>query len=257
MSSTVESIRKVYQNLRGRYGQLGLQAVFPNEFEAYMIALELVNSDGEVVDYFTFPINPSQLAEVSKRITSIRKTLGGVSIHSTEKFIPTEISMQGTFGRKLKFLVGDDLINFAGLSFGFGGNGRFKFGFNKNASSRELTRQIKTGYGCFKVLEAICNRSDMLDDKGKPYELYLYNLALGNSYLVKVLDLTASQSESTNQLWNYNLVLKSIAPLQQVRKNAAIKLMRAAAGGFLQNTANAQMPSLLGMLDGKDFKFRS
>ena len=247
MASTIDSVREVYKNLRGSYGKVGLNAVFPNDFEAYMMGLELVNGSGEVEEYFVFPVNPNQLVEVSKRITSIRKTLGGVSIHSTEKFIPTDITMQGTFGRKLKFLIGDDIINFAGLSFGFKKN-RFKFDFNTNAAARELTRQVKTGYGCIKVLESVCNRSETLDENGKPYELYLYNLALGNSYLVKVLDLTFSQSEQMNMIWSYNLVLKSIAPIDQVKRRSALNLIRATGAGFVQSTANAHLPKLLKML---------
>ena len=237
MSSTVDSIRQIFRNMQGQYGKIALNALFPNEFEVYILALELVNGNGEVEEYFVFPINPSNLVETDRRITNIKKTLGGVSILGTTNYVPQDISLQGTFGKKFKFLVGSDIINFAGLSFSFKKN-RFKTSFNSNLSQRELSSQIKTGYGCYKVLQAVCSKSEKLDDNGKPYTLYFYNLALGSSYMVKVVDLTSSMSETENMLWKYNLSLKAVAPIDQVRRRSMLNVLKATAAGTIQNKIN-------------------
>jgi hypothetical protein len=114
--------------------------------------------------------------------------------------------LKGNFGRKFKFLVGSVGVDAAAFSFV-----NKKFQYNKNAGT--FSNQLKTGYGCLKVLERMCAMSNALDDFGNPYRLYFYNMALGNHYLVKVINFTPDMSMDSNMIWKYSLNMKAVAPI--------------------------------------------
>jgi hypothetical protein len=199
-------------------GEAGLQAMFPNDFQYYLIALELVTSNGSLIDYLSFPINPENIQQTEPQITNIKKTAGGISSLSTTTFVPKEILLKGTFGSKFKILfknnrnVGFSAFKFSGV--------KTKEDLQNTASSlKKLAFDpiLKNGYGCMKMLQSICDKSTMIGDDGKPFKLYFYNPIMGNNYLVKVLDFTSSMSKEQNRLMYYNLRLKAIAPLESMK----------------------------------------
>ncbi len=237
-------------------GKTGLNALYPNEFELYIVGLELVDPAGKTVEFFIFPINPSSIEEVNTPLTNIKKTAGGITILSTNTFVPVNINLRGNFGRKLKFLMNQELINFAGVAFGEGNInvetaaktlkdkivGNFKKGI--------FSRTLKTGYGCIKTLERICTLSNELDETtNKPYSLYFYNLALGNSYLVKYMNLTFNQDQSSNMIWNYNLQLTGILPVDQVKSVSQRGLTASMSSqNILQKAGNQALNSARALL---------
>lgn len=233
-----EQYRQLLQDL----GKAGLNALFPKDFEYYMMALELVDSDDRVVDYFVFPVMPDSITHSSTSITNVKKTAGGVSVLKNATFIPIDIQMKGSFGRRLRLLVGSQRISFTALRFST------KTGsFSKESATDDGVRfkvpifnpGVKTGYGATKILEAICDKSQGLDSKHKPYRLYLYNPALGNNYLVEVKNLTLTQDKSSsNMLWQYQLSLTAIAPLDQLKRSPQKSLTKALGSDILQKSVN-------------------
>jgi hypothetical protein len=200
-----------YRGMLTTIGKIGAQALFPNDFEVYFTAFELVDTANQTVDYFAFPLNPNSITETHPQLTNIKKTAGGITTLSTPTFVPKDIVLNGNFGRKFKVLLGQEqgLAAFSGLlSSGPGGILSDKTDYSKS---------IKTGFGCMKVLERIITRAQSLDARNDSYSLYFYNLSLGNSYLVKPISLTFSQNSENNMIWQYALTLKALAPLDQIK----------------------------------------
>lgn len=205
------SVESAYVKLAGLSASIGkkaISALYPNDFELYITSFDLVNSDGITEAYFIFPVQPFSITEKNKPIQNIKKTAGGITVLSTQTFSPTDTMMQGNFGRKFKFLLGKELINFSALL--------LQPSISKPLFSNEFDPSIKTGYGCIKVLESIIKKSSTLDSKGKPYALFFYNLALGQSYLVKVTDLDFYQNQENNMIWHYNMTIKSLIPTEEI-----------------------------------------
>jgi hypothetical protein len=229
---SVQSTQDTYISLLGTLGKAALNSLYPNDFELYVIALDLVNSDGKSEAYFIFPVMPFTMAESHKPIQSIKKTAGGITVLNTQTFAPTDTTIQGNFGRKFKFLLGNQLINFSALT--------LVPPVSQPLFAQEFDPTIKTGYGCIKVLEAIYLKSNTLDSKGKPYALYFYNLASGNNYLVKITTFEKHQNQENNMIWHYNMGIKSLLPVEQVSSVSASSLTaNLAANSIIQNGVNS------------------
>lgn len=210
MSSINDAVAKRLGFL-GTLGKAGLNTLYPKEFEYYMIALELMDANFKTIQYFIFPIMPSSITETIPQLTNTKKTTGGVSVISSSQFVPTNISLSGTFGRSFKVLIGQtyqDLISSFKTA-----TGSVSSQSIKNGTINFFDNRVKTGYGCIKVLQDIVTGSRQIDALGPRY-LVLYNLALGNSYFIKPGDLTFTMTMDSNMIWNYSLPVKSIAPLE-------------------------------------------
>jgi hypothetical protein len=224
---SLESNVRRFQLLSRSLGKRALNALFPDDFELYIFAFELTNGDDVTEDYFIFPINPNSISEPNIPIQSIRKTAGGVTTLNTTTFAPTTINIQGSFGRKFKFLAGSLLVNFSAIGF-------------KPKLTSTFSKSFKTGYGCYREMERILDKSNKLDSKGQPYSLYFYNLALGHNYLVKFTELTPSMNQDSNMIWNYSLTLKSLCRIEDIVKKDKRSLTGAmSAKSFLQGSVNS------------------
>lgn len=194
-----------------------LSSLYPRDFEAYMIAFELCDSQGNSIDYMTFPIMPDDLSSDENMPVKVQSTFGGVSTVSANIYNPKNISLTGSFGRNFKVIsrsanalgILTDIIR-------IGKSGQFNRTYGvKNIIpylEPELSPIYKTGYGCCKVLQSLINRAYDVDKNGQTNKLYFYNMALGESYLVKPINFRLSQSMQNNAIWNYSLQLQSICP---------------------------------------------
>jgi hypothetical protein len=201
-------------------GKAALNAKYPKEFELYVIALELTDENFNTLRYFVFPVNPSSIEENKPKLTNVKKTLAGVTVLSTTTFIPTDITLSGNFGRKFKVLLGstyEDFIASFKIFTQKNPNGIITSDSLQNGVVQIFDERVKTGYGCTKILEEIVTLADTVDEFGGIRKLIFHNPALGNSYLVKPINLRLNQNEQTNMIWNYSLQLKSIAPLESLR----------------------------------------
>jgi hypothetical protein len=110
----------------------------------------------------------------------------------------------------------------------------------KPTFANQFNTTIKTGYGCCKVLEGIFKKSSQLDGNGQPYALYFYNLAFGNSYMVKISSFDFHQNQENNMIWSYNASIKSLIPVEQINNIDQRSLTASlAASSIIQSDVNA------------------
>jgi hypothetical protein len=220
-------------------GKRALNIKYPDEFELYVIALELVDESFNTLRYFVFPVNPSSIEESKPQLTNIKKTLGGVTVLKNTTFVPTRINISGSFGRNFKVLLGstyeDFLSSFVSPVFGFITNKSLLKGVKQIFDDR-----IKSGYGCCKILEDIIEENKKIGTDGQIRKLIFHNPALGNSYIVEPGELSFKMSEQTNMIWNYSLSFTSVAPLesllsQQQLQSASKQLV---INGYMQGKVN-------------------
>lgn len=244
---TLQGAAQEQLNLLSTLGKSGLNLLHPNEFELYLCALELTDQNGNTLKYFVFPVMPSGIDENLPQLTNIKKTMAGVTVLSSPTFNPTDISLAGNFGRKFKVLLGTDATEL--ISSFTTADGSLTKQSVLGGAANFFDNRIKTGYGCIKILQDIIEQSQQVDSKGIR-RLIFYNLALGNSYLVKAINLRFSQSQESNMIWNYNLQLKSIAPLSAIMTSQQIKQQqfRLVTTGFAQKAADVLLNSLSSIL---------
>lgn len=224
-----------------------LHSAFPNDFEYYMCALELVKYDGSTIDYFVFPINPSSYQQNNPKSPNIEKTMGGVVVSGNSTFVPIDITISGNFGRRFKILVGKDPdVSVAQYSTTTGSFLKESLKPDNRGKFRRviMNTRVKTGYGATKILESICDKSHGEID-GKPNQLYLYNPAFGANYLVKVRNFGVNQNQGSNMIWNYDLRLTAIAPLEVVI--GAKELKRSLASSLGRNIVQTAATSAVNM----------
>lgn len=203
------------------WGRDVLHSLYPKEFELYMISLELVNPDNDIEEYFTFPINPHSMSKIEPYTKTIERGFNRVIVNRNSSFTPQDLSIKGNFGRDFRILVRQkESVTFNSI-----------LSKSKFFQEVEFNHTLKSGYGSFKILQRICQRSNELVE-GKPMKLYFHNFMLGESYLAEVLDFTAEQSLASNMLWNYSLRLKIIAPINQSTRKISFK----PRSGTVQNT---------------------
>lgn len=219
-----------------------LNTLYPNDFEYYMLSLELTyfnNFDQEkTIRYFSFPVMPNSITQSEPQLNNIKRNYGGLTVLNSPTFVPKEITIQGNFGKQMRVMLGDLIYTFT--SYLFEGstiaeqmNNKkmlFNKGFSKDNRKSSVEKEflggfVKSGYGSTKILQAMCEQSHMIDF-GKPRRLYLYNPAIGEGYLVKVVDFTVNQSMQNNMIWNYTLKLKAIAPLESMYDPSSFSLSK-------------------------------
>lgn len=202
-------------------GKGQLQAMFPDEFEVYACAFELVDSKGNVVDFFSFPIMPQSMEQMRPQNSSVKKTQAGVIINSNPTFNPFDIVISGDFGGKKFKQVIPNIANTisASLSATQAIAGVNVFPNNTNTNN-VFSSDYKSGYGCIKRLENIIETSRVQDNYFKPYQLFFYNLAFNSNYLVEAGQMRIAQNRSKNMVWTYSLPLKAIAPAAAVQNSS-------------------------------------
>lgn len=220
------SVWKDYANqaisLAQQLGMQTLSSVYPYDFEWYMCALELTDSKDQTIDYLAFPIQPDSIQKSEPTRNNIKKSMAGVTVLSNDAYIPQDITIRGSFGRQFKLLLNVKEIKGKNSQYSTI-NGVYSL-YQKAGSSAinypSFNIAAKNGYGIIKILQAIVNKSVGLDDEGKPFKLYFYNMALGESYLVAIPPSGAqfSQDVSKNMVWSYSVTMKTLAPLDAVRE---------------------------------------
>lgn len=243
---SLDSVIGKFEAAKKSMGKAGLNALFPNDFEYYLFALELVNSIGVPVDYFAFPILPESIQEEHNELTNVKKTMGGTVVLKTSTFTPRDLILSGNFGRTFKVLINDTRLSVAGFSLSMR-NGVFTIPSPKELVKKalEFSSFAKTGYGCVKAIEAIKEKSKQLDTYNKPHVLYCYNPILGNNYQVEVMSFSHSQDDKqSNQIPRYNLRLKAVAPLDSLLGFDAFSLEKNLSLNLIQQGANSLAGSI-------------
>ena len=204
-------------------GKEEINKLYPRDFEVYMCALELVDDNGGVVDYFAFPIMPKSISKTETEATSMQTSLSGVTVFNKQGYTPDELSIQGDFGRSFKLISFEQDNYFKAITTKSIESGYYSA---EDINSRGAGQKVKTfpygvksGYGCAKILQSIIHKARAFGQTGNTYRLYFHNPALGESYLVipTKQPLTWSQNEgASNMIWQYTLNLIIIADLNDV-----------------------------------------
>lgn len=216
--TSVQAVEAQFKSQLLTIGRGAMNALFPADIEAYMLAIALVDSQGNTVDYFAWPVLPDEIRETHQEITTVRKTIGGVYTLKNSTFTPRQISLRGTFGRRFKILLNGSQLSFAGFSLSQA-NGVYKIqppNFLEGLVA-QFSSFAKTGYGCIKILESMKEKSKQLDANNKPYSLFFYNPIFGNNYQVEVNNFTHMQDKDQyNMVPAYTLNMTAVAPLDSV-----------------------------------------
>jgi len=171
----------------------------PNDFEAYFIALELVDAKSETIDYLAFPVNPTSISKVEPVSTNIKKTFGGIVVTKTDEFIPQTITYQGNFGRGFLDVRTNNLFIAVSAT-----ERVYDFDYATANKDDYDPKGLKTGFGVMKMMQKICKNSRGYSGN-RPHKLYLHNLTFSESYLCEVRSLRFFQTYETNMIWNYEL----------------------------------------------------
>lgn len=220
------SVWKEYVNqaisLAQQLGMQTLASVYPYDFEWYMCALELTDSKDNTIDYLAFPIQPDSIQKTEPTRNNIKKSMAGVTVLSNDAYVPQDITIRGSFGRQFKLLLNFKQITGNSVQYSVANGVYSLYQMSGKASSinySNFNAAVKNGYGIIKILQAIVSKSVGLDDEGKPFKLYFYNMALGESYLVAIppSGVQFSQDVSKNMVWSYSITMKTLAPLDAVK----------------------------------------
>lgn len=244
------TVNSVVENARGAVSTIGkgaLHSLAPDNFEYYMCSLELLDSSGNTKGFMSFAVMPNNIMESKTQIASITKTNKGIVTLFNSTFVPRDISLQGTFGRKFRLLTGMKEVESVSNIPYFGGN----LGFNFKGDDV----LIKTGYGLIKMLKNIIDESFKIDDKGNPCILIFNNYALNTHYVVEVMQSSFSQSLENNMIWYYNIEMKAVAPAEAVKRqdgnsdkrfigNVPSNAIAKGVSGILKDVSRATLGSL-------------
>lgn len=234
---TVNTVLNEAKDVLLKTGRAALHALAPDNFEYYMCSLELIDSSGVTKGFLYFVLMPNNITETETPIVSVTKTHKGVVTLFNPTFVPKDISLQGTFGRKVRLLLGmKDVQDVSSIPF-------FRGTLLSFDNSDIL---IKTGYGLIKMLQRMIKASHELDDKGKPFILLFRNYALNTHYVVEVLQHSYSQSLDNNMLWNYSLEMKAIAPAESVSTGSSKngKLVTTILSGAIANSLDVMLKNV-------------
>lgn len=214
-----------YRSIVDSIGKAGAHALYPNEFEYYLMAFELVNSQDDVVDYIVLPVMPDSINHDSPHITNVTKTSGGVVAMDTSSFVPIDFQIAGNFGRNLKLVIGKEDVSFSALGLSTKSGVMMRTDINSQSKNRSVfDPRIKSGYGATKLFQSILDKSSALDDNNMPMRLYFYNMAFGESYLIKLKTKRFSQvRDSGNMIWSYSIQFTALAPLSLVSGGSSTK----------------------------------
>lgn len=256
---SVQSAIQTVSGLISTVGRAAISTLYPNDFELYMCSLELADSQGNTIDMFTFPIMPENISKSEPKRTSIINTAGGITVLTSPVFCPKEINIRGNFGRQFKILISTtDSASLTGAAFSISAGKRALYQIQGKDTSAikapDFDVSIKTGYGCIKILQSIIDKSNGVDENGYPMRLYFYNMALGESYLVTIppSGISFSQNLGKNMIWEYNLNMTVIAPLEAVLGSSKVtsSITSMCAAATIQKGVNDLASSLTNNMVG-------
>jgi hypothetical protein len=223
--------------LASQLGKATLHHLHPDEFEYYAMALELCDSRGEQVAYLLLPVMPDSISISGRPLSTITKTQAGLVRLVNPSYNPEEISLSGSFGRRLRLLVRKgsvDLSNALVRDDALGQHiaaGTLQEAWQSAKQGAEAGKQIvksfsytaRTGYGTCKLLEGMLRAARQPDAYGQPPRLFLYNLAFNYHVLVEEVGFTFTQSMAKNMIWDYQLALRSLAPAEAVQGRLGVR----------------------------------
>ena len=220
------------RDLMGLLGRAVLHNIYPDEFEYYSLAFELLDKDGKTVAYLLFPVMPDGTNFSELGLSNVKQSAGGMVSLNNPKFAPKDFTFMGTFGRPFKIvktekssLIGSSFSSVAKgfeiiqpLTSNFSAITKGKFSFT------EFSKDIKTGYGTCQLLYKMFQLARVGDVDGNPYYWFMYNLTFNANYLVEPVNISVSQDVgSNNGWWRYNFAVKATAPAKEFKQASELR----------------------------------
>lgn len=197
------SVRNKAQNIAIEAGRVALHSLAPDDFEYYAMSLVLENSYGELLQVFNFPVMPNAIQIAKRPLVNIKKTARGYADVFSSAFSGDTISISGTFGRKFRLLLVNEIKKPNAKKEGIAEEDKV---FLKDT----FDARVKTGYGSIKLMEKILYASTQRDVYGGVHKLYFFNYAYNEKFFVEVINWSKQQSLENNIMWNYSMELKAI-----------------------------------------------
>lgn len=215
--------------LISQFGRAFLNAKYPDEFEIYACSFELRDANEKLKYIFVFPIMPSQIRESEPNLSTVTKTVGGITVVKNETFAPISIQINGNFGRNFKLFFNTQQYSLP----------VFGEKLSNEQPGNEFDVSVKTGFGCIQQLRKLFQRAKQIDQEtGKPYRLYFFNLSLNTGYIVETENITLEQTLQTNTIWNYTLSMKGVAPKQITKQQKTDILVKSIVTSSVKTIAN-------------------
>lgn len=236
-----QKLKDIAGELVSNEGKVLLHAIFPNDFEYYLMAFELMD-DKNVIERFIFPVNPDSYSSSEDFLTDVKKTTYGVVTLTNNSFQPRRLSLNGTFGRKFRIMLGSrgssgellmklpDLENRMMQMSGMGMGGLI--------DATSFIPNIKTGYGALRLMEKIIQMSKMARN-GKPLKLIFYNMTYNEQWVVRVNTFAKNMSKDNNMVWEYSLEMDAVAPAAYgTAAGQALRVAKMATVGAINQQVN-------------------
>lgn len=228
-------------------GPAGLNTSYPNEFEYYAVALEVCSVDAQgnekTISYLSFPTMPSSLAKSTEYLSTIKKTASGVFVMRNTTFKPFPISIQGTFGSRLRYVDTQGYLSAPTSARALAANAQDLPSNDSgsvvtvSAQRKMFSQNIKTGYGTLKMLEKMLEIAHN-NTNNIPNRLYWYNFAFNDMYLVEPKRFSPRQDRASNGMWLYNLELEALAPAGSIQTNLSNKQKNILSAVTIQKTVS-------------------
>lgn len=229
-----------YNRMVSAIGKSALATLHPNDFEVYLMALELIDSDGNTVDSLSFPVMPNHIQKNHVSRINVKKSANGLVVLTSNSDAPSDITIRGDFGRSFKLMLQPNSESVEGFAFR---------GIQFNKPSFDVS--VKTGYGAFKILQSLIERVTELDDRGYPHRLILYNMALGEIYICVPSPnaVMFHQIQDRNMIWQYAITFTILGNLYDVKtaekRNASTELLKTSIMQNAVNIVGSEIKSIL------------
>jgi hypothetical protein len=180
----------------------------------YVLHIELENKvTKEIEDFLDFPIMPQQIELTSEFMTTVTKTQGSTVVISNSSYMPTIMTISGTFGDK-------NVVDTYGvipdnIAIGSSGNpidaisvtlDKYYRDSNATTGQSETVPLTMTGYAILKYFDALLEKHR----KSDLYNLNVFNLTFDQQMTVMPIKKDFSITADKNGLWFYSVTFQSV-----------------------------------------------
>lgn len=172
----------------------------------YVLHIELENKvTKEIVDFLDFPIMPQQIELTNEFMTTVTKTQGSTVVISNNSYMPTIMTISGTFGNKNVVDVYRKIPESETLKISTTRDFYYR---DSEATSGKSENElgIMTGYAILKYFDALLEKHRLSD----LYNLNIFNLTFDQQFTCVALKKDFNMTVDKNGLWFYSVTFQSV-----------------------------------------------
>ena len=173
----------------------------------YVLHIELENKvTKEIVDFLDFPIMPQQIELTSEFMTTVTKTQGSTVVVSNNSYMPTIMTISGTFGNKNVVDVYDKIYDIRNLDSIKVTMDNIYNDPEATSGKEEVVPLAMTGYAVLKYFDALLEKHRLSD----LYNLNIFNLTFDQQFTCVALKKDFNMTVDKNGLWFYSVTFQSV-----------------------------------------------